>query len=74
MKAILMLNEMPISCKDCKFRMNKTRVHWHCGITKGYAEQPIGFGALTDVETKRADHCPLIEINDNIARLIEVAR
>lgn len=72
MKAILMLNEMPECCLDCP-----------CSYTYGYR-----VGSPTDdvceidnrkltkenMNNKTPDWCPLIEINDNIAKLIEVAR
>lgn len=61
MKAILMINEMPKSCKDCILYLDDSR--W-C-----FADyEPI------DDDKKRPTWCPLIEINDNIAKLIEVAR
>ena len=59
MKAILMLSEMPESCKDCILCND----NWWC----------VADDDPTDDKT-RPNWCPLIEINDNIARLIEVAR
>lgn len=74
MKAILMLDEMPNSCAECQFRLNKERYAWRCGVLRNYYKRAKHLGALLDAEKERRDDCPLIEINDNIAKLVEVAR
>ncbi len=61
MKAILMLNEMPKKCEDCPCAYEWAN---ECNATDK---------AVIDF-TEKPEWCPLIEINDNIARLIEVAR
>lgn len=71
MKAILMFDEMPETCERCRLRVNDC-----CrGKEIGYSliEQPEKWDG-TEEYTYRDKKCPLIEINDNIARLIEVAR
>lgn len=54
-----MINEMPKRCKDCMLCTD----NWWC----------VADDEPTD-DKKRPTWCPLIEINDNIAKLIEVAR
>lgn len=65
MKAILMLNEMPKSCIECKFLIT------HFAEDRPYMTSCL---ARTEEDEKKDKWCPLIEINDNIAKLIEVAR
>lgn len=72
MKAILMLNEMPDKCVECPLA-DRDRIVEFCKITG--EEIQIIFSTETEVkEIIRNNDCPLIEINDNIAKLIEVAR
>lgn len=70
MKAILMINEMPKNCEECPlFRTDKD-----FNATIHYC-MPYQNKELFMVKEKGvSDNCPLIEINDNIAKLIEVAR
>ena len=56
-----MINEMPKSCKDCILYLDDS----------GWC---VGDYEPTYDDKKRPTWCPLIEINDNIAKLIEVAR
>lgn len=70
MKAILMLSEMPKKCYDCQLMSKDMYCKAYIknnGLTKMCVEDDVMYGT-------RHTHCPLIEINDNIARLIEVAR
>lgn len=62
MKAILMIDEMPKECDGCPCLNYKI---WYC-----QADEKGRDGGDDD----RPEWCPLIEINDNIAKLIEVAR
>ena len=62
MKAILMIDEMPKECSDCP-----------CMNTLGLYCKADKKGRYCFLEDKD-EWCPLIEINDNIAKLIEVAR
>lgn len=68
MKAILMINEMPKCCFDCPYHLiyadDKSSEVW-CYLLKDENDNGT---------TTRHKKCPLIEINDNIAKLIEVAR
>lgn len=68
MKAILMLNEMPRHCLECPLSYGADIEY--CYITGKEKE----IFADNETELKRNADCPLIEINDNIAKLIEVAR
>lgn len=70
MKAILMLNEMPKSCNKCVLKR-----HWF--NYKGTMKVGCKLRGDCGIDYKRNERavwCPLIEINDNIAHLIEVAR
>ena len=71
MKAILMMNEMPKTCEDCQFR--RYDICYAKEIGHNLIEQPKKWDG-TEEYTYRDKNCPLIEINNNIARLIEVAR
>ena len=62
MKAILILNETPKCCLDCPC----------CNLEEFGCD--AGEKTIDCRLTGRPESCPLIEINDNIARLIEVAR
>ena len=64
MKAILMMNELPEECWVCPCYRDKEFKEGLC---------LVDYKDIKDRE-KRPEWCPLIEINDNIARLIEVAR
>ena len=62
MKAILMLDEMPKECIECPcadYVLNMCRA--------SLSSEEINTSG-------KPDWCPLIEINDNIAKLVEVAR
>lgn len=62
MKAILMIEEAPKKCDDCPL---------------SYRDLESCYCEILDEEVKywkKSNNCPLIEINDNIAKLIEVAR
>lgn len=68
MKAILMLKEMPSTCLECHFH----KVYADNKLEETYCE-------LIDINNEkgtstRYEYCPLVEINDNIAKLIEIAR
>ena len=68
MKAILMLREKPNKCSECPFHTiysDNTLESTYCSLI----DFPNDKGTTTILK-----HCPLIEINDNIAKLIEVAR
>ena len=67
MKAILMLDETPKSCVQCPcYRLFEVEEFEDC---KALLRQ------LSEFERKnRPLWCPLIEINKNVAKLIEVAR
>ena len=68
MKAILMLANMPNSCIECMFSFvyaNDQLEETNCRLLGQTNEK----GTST-----RCENCPLLEINDNIAKLIEVAR
>ena len=70
MKAILVIDDMPKSCAECDY------LFWQendiskrcCSLVKGWV-----FNQTDDLESGKCDICPLIEINDNIARLLKVA-
>lgn len=70
MKAILMLSEMPNCCAGCPL--------FHLIHVSDDEINPTICKALCLENKKggstRLEDCPLIEINDNIARMIEVAR
>ena len=66
MKAILMLDEMPV-CRNCPLFNGDL----YCCVITG---NEIDKWWERDLDTYRIDDCPLIEINDNIAKLVEVAR
>ena len=68
MKAILMLRNKPNRCSECPFHTiyaDDTLESTYCLIMNESNDK----GTTTILKD-----CPLIEINDNIARLIEVAR
>ena len=67
---------MPKNCAECKFRLNKERYAWRCGAMRSIYMKPMFIGVSDEfnAEEERRKGCPLIEINDNIAKLIEVAR
>ena len=67
MKAILMLDEMPKGCVDCPLFNGD---EFYCTYTKN----DLNNWWETDRIYYRLEDCPLIEINDNIAKLVEVAR
>lgn len=68
MKAILMLNETPKNCTECPL----VTMGWDDDNEERYVcSRTHNFNIGWD---ERPKTCPLIEINDNIARLIEVAR
>lgn len=69
MKAILILNDKPFCCDVCRLSINKKGGIGCMGTRKegGGVMVNEDFGTIPS-------WCPLIEINDNIARLIEVAR
>lgn len=81
MKAILMLMEMPKKCCICHLVSSGTSPSddWCCHgkqvrISTETGEYNVNKKIkLEDIDTIQS-WCPLIEINDNIARLIEVAR
>ena len=81
MKAILMLDEMPKRCCDCHLVNSGTGPSddWCCSgkqvrITTETGEHTVNKKIkLEDIDMVQS-WCPLIEINDNIARLIEVAK
>lgn len=65
MKAILMLDKKPRSCLECRF------LRTIFAEDRPYATTCL---ARTEEDEKKEVYCPLLEINDNIAKLIEVAR
>ena len=67
MKAILMLKETPENCEQCPLYDYRSKI---CYGT----DNDIFTSSFDRQEEERCPDCPLIEINDNIARLIEVAR
>ena len=73
MKAILMLKEMPKSCKECPLMFENDDGQW-CGYERtGKNELHMKVHYYVGDRTK-PNWCQMIEINDNIAKLIEVAR
>lgn len=67
MKAILVLDEMPQDCVCCPcYRQAKYEYLEDCAK----ALRPL----TPEERDNRPSWCPLLEINDNIAKLIEVAR
>lgn len=73
MKAIMMLSEMPKSCKGCPLMFENNDGQW-CGYERsGKNELHMRVHYYVGDRTKPS-WCQLIEINDNIAHLIEVAR
>ena len=75
MKAILLINETPKKCYDCQLMTD----NMYCkGFTPYVAEDGthITRRCVEDEVMHGTKHprCPLLEINDNIAKLIEVAR
>ena len=71
MKAIILLNNMPDKCVECPLA-DRDRIVKFCKITG--EEIQIIYSTDEEKEKIRNSDCPLIEINDNIAKLIEVAR
>lgn len=71
MKAILMLDETPETCEHCRLRVSDCCRGKEIG--HNLIEQPEKWDG-TEEYTYKDKKCPLIEINDNIAHLIEVAR
>lgn len=71
MKAIILLNNMPNKCVECPLA-DRDRIVEFCKITG--EEIQITYSTDEEEEKIRNSDCPLIEINDNIAKLIEVAR
>ena len=68
MKAILTLDETPKNCTECPLvTMDWDDDYEECYICSITRDFNIGWH-------ERPKTCPLIEINDNIAKLIEVAR
>ena len=69
MKAILMLSDMPKSCySQCPFHRIYADNHptqTYCSLINEYNDKGT---------TTRLDECPLFEISDNTAKLIEVTR
>lgn len=53
--------EMPKSCYDCPFRLNRTRASWRCGLYKAYrgGAAYIAKGIYTRADIERPDFCPL---------------
>lgn len=72
MKAILMLNKMPNNCMECPYRLNTQQ--YRCGVLVDNRLHNTKWIFREDVEKHRYSKCPLLEINDNLARLIEVAK
>lgn len=68
MKAILMLREMPNKCSVCPFHT----IYADDNLESTYCSLIIQENEKGT--TTKLKECPLIEINDNIAKLIEVAR
>ncbi len=69
MKAILILNEMPSCCEMCRLSL-QTEDGRVC-----FAHRKEGGGLMVNKDFGTIpSYCELIEINDNIAHLIEVAR
>lgn len=75
MKAILLINETPKKCHDCQLMTDDMYCKGFTPcvtkdgirITKRCVEDYVMHG-------DKPSNCPLLEINDNIAKLIEVAR
>ena len=63
MKAILIIEKAPKSCDECELMAEYVEDQARCYIT-----------CIPTKNDKAKKQCPLIEINDNIAKLIEVAR
>lgn len=68
MKAILMLSEMPKECLLCPCYCHSEE------FDNEFCKVNLQAFMSAEERDKRPEWCPLIEINDNIARLIEVAR
>lgn len=67
MKAILVLDEMPENCMKCPLRFKD-------GDTDDWFRFRCHMSTDQIPKEGRLWNCELIEINDNIAHLIEVAR
>lgn len=53
--------EMPKSCGECGFRINRTRPSWRCGLLKAYrgGAAYIAKGIYPDADKERPGCCPL---------------
>lgn len=65
MKVILMFDK-PYSCSECRLYVS--------GICSGSENDIFTNSSFEDVENDINPDCPLIEVNNNIVKLIEVAR
>ena len=77
MKAILMLDEMPKDCVQCPCCMWYEIIDGKTMYAKCLKEQKEMKAKFEDdyfITLSIPKWCPLIEINDNIAKLVEVAR
>lgn len=67
MKALLVLTEYPETCGECRLYSRETNICYG-------SENDLFTSSFDNQEEERCPDCPLIEIEDNIARLLEVAR
>ena len=60
-RMIILDMEMPKNCKECGFRLNRTRQSWRCGLHKAYrgGAAYIAMGIYPDADKERPDFCPL---------------
>ena len=63
MKAILIMDEMPSCCEMCRLSLQTQKGR----VCFGHRKVNKEFGTIPS-------YCELIEVNDNTARLIKVAR
>ena len=65
---------MPKKCFDCQLMTDDM----YCKGFKPYTKENVNITKMCVedevMQGERHIHCPLLEINDNIAKLIEVAR
>lgn len=68
MAVMIKLNmDMPQNCKECRFRLNRTRESWRCALKKAYrgGAAYIAKGIYPDADKERTDFCPLEEAGND---------
>ena len=73
MKVILMIDK-PADCSKCPVREIFFDSDWNIKQGIRHMSCRMNLDRVTEVGKGIPAYCPLVEINDNIARLLEVAR